>query len=69
MERIAAFVIVGLSLIVLADIDSMSTIAVAFAYLILLSVLMLAGPVAFGRLSALVGAPGATGGGADKKRA
>lgn len=57
MERIAAFVIVGLTLIVLADIEQLSSIAVAFAYLILLSVLMLAGPAAFARLSALVTAP------------
>lgn len=60
MERIAAFVIVGLSLIVLADIEQLSTLSVAFAYLILLSVLMLAGPTAFGRLSSLVGAPSTT---------
>jgi hypothetical protein len=70
MERYAAGAIVFFSLIVIADIPSLSLIAVAFAYLILLSAAMTVGPVAFGRLSTLVGAaPVAGGGGGGKKRA
>lgn len=54
MERLAAFVIVGLALVVAADIEQTSTIAIAFAYLILLVIAMYSGPTAFGRLSLLV---------------
>lgn len=64
-QRVAAFVIFGVMLVVLADYPTTAPIAVGFAYLFLLSVLVLVGPIAFGRLQALIGAtPDApTGGG------
>lgn len=60
MQRIFAGGVVFLVLIVLADNESTESIAVAFAYLILLSALMTVGPVAFGRVSALVNASSAS---------
>lgn len=56
MERIFAGGVVFFGLVIAADIESISTVAVAFAYLILLSSLMAVGPIAFGRISSLVGA-------------
>jgi hypothetical protein len=56
MQRIFAGGIVFLTLIIVADNPSTATIAVAFAYLILLSAAMTVGPVAFARISSLVGA-------------
>lgn len=67
MERIAAGIVVGLMLIIVADIEPLSPIAVAFAYLILLSVLMTAGPTAFKRISSLVGAPPSPGEGNERR--
>jgi len=68
MERIAAGAIVFLSLTILADIPATSRLAVAFAYVILLSAALTVGPTAFGRISELVGAPrtGSAGSGAKK---
>lgn len=57
MQRIIAGGIVFFSLVILADYDQTASLAVAFAYLILLSAAMTVGPVAFGRLSELVGQP------------
>lgn len=55
VQQIVAFGILGFALIVASDFPATGTIAVAFAYLILLGTLMAAGPVAFERLSNLVG--------------
>lgn len=54
-QRVVAGGIVFFSLVTLADIPATSKLAVAFAYLILLSAALTVGPVAFGRVSALVG--------------
>ncbi len=56
MERAAAFVIVGTSLVILADFETTGPIAVAFGYLILLSSLILVGPIAAQRLQEMIGA-------------
>lgn len=56
-QRVAAFIVVGAMLIILADFETTGTLAVAFAYLFLLSTLYLVGPVALGRLQELIGAP------------
>lgn len=53
VQRLAAFSFVAFVLFVAADIPATSEIAVAFAYLILLSAAMTVGPAAFGRISAL----------------
>lgn len=55
MQRGIAFGIVFFSLVMLADIPATSEVAVAFAYLILLATALTVGPVAFGRISSLVG--------------
>lgn len=55
LQRGVAFGIVFFSLVMLADIPATSEVAVAFAYLILLSAALTVGPVAFGRISNLVG--------------
>lgn len=64
-QRVAAFIIVGMFLVIMADYETTAPIAVGFAYLFLLSSLILVGPVAFGRLQTLIGAKpeAATGGG------
>lgn len=54
-KRVAAFTIVTLFLIIAADYESTATLAVAFAYLILLSALFAAGPTAFARITKAVG--------------
>lgn len=54
MQRIFAGGVVFLTLIIVADNPSTASIAVAFAYLILLASLMTVGPVAFARVSSLV---------------
>lgn len=53
--RIVAGGIVFFTLVLFADIPATSQIAVAFAYLILLSAALTVGPVAFARISSLVG--------------
>jgi hypothetical protein len=53
-QRIAAWGVVVFTLIVLAEFDVTAELAVAFAYLILLSVLLTVGPVAFDNLSKMV---------------
>lgn len=64
MRRVAAFAFVGFVLFVGADIPQTAELAVAFAYLILLSAAMTVGPAAFGRISALfVTTAGGTSGG------
>lgn len=63
MQRIAAGVVVFLSLTILADLPATSELAVAFAYLILLSAALTVGPVAFARVSSLVGGAPASGSG------
>lgn len=50
-ERIAAWGVVIFTLIVLAEFNSTAELSVAFAYLILLSVLLTVGPVAFDNIS------------------
>lgn len=55
MQRVIAGGIVFFVLVMLADIPATSEVAVAFAYLILLSAALTVGPVAFGRISSLVG--------------
>lgn len=55
VQQIIGFGIVSFALIVASDFPATGTVAVAFAYLILLGALMSAGPVAFERLSNLVG--------------
>lgn len=55
-QRVAAFVIVGVSLVILADFETTASLAVAFAYLFLLSTLFLVGPVAAARLQQAIGA-------------
>jgi hypothetical protein len=55
-QRIAAFVIVGVFLVVAADYETTAPLAVGFAYLFLLSTLYLVGPVAFSRLQTVIGA-------------
>jgi hypothetical protein len=55
MQRIFAGGVVFFALVLIADIPQTASIAVAFAYLILLSAALTVGPVAFGRVSALVG--------------
>ena len=71
MERVAAGIVVFLTLVILADNETTAPIAVSFAYIILLASAMSVGPVAFGRISSLVGAqpalpatksPGSSGG-------
>jgi hypothetical protein len=57
-QRVAAFGIVGVMLIVAADYETTAPIAVGFAYLFLLSTLYLVGPIAFGRLQELIGVTG-----------
>lgn len=54
-QRVIAGGIVFFALVMLADIPATSQIAVAFAYLILLSAALTVGPVAFARISTLVG--------------
>lgn len=54
MNRVIAGGVVFFTLIVASDIDATSELAVAFAYLILLSAAMTVGPVAFARVSDLV---------------
>lgn len=56
-QRVAAFVLVGVSLVIMADYGPTAPIAVGFAYLFLLSTLYLVGPVAFERLQKMIGAP------------
>lgn len=57
MKRIAAFAFVSFVLFTAADIPQTSEIAVAFAYLILLSAAMTVGPNALARISAFVATP------------
>ncbi len=54
-QRVAAFVVVTLSLLVAADLPQTAELAVAFAYLIMVGVLVAAGPTAFARISTLTG--------------
>jgi hypothetical protein len=66
MQRVAAFAFVAFVLFTAADIPATSELAVAFAYLILLSAAFAVGPDAFARISSLVGgaaAPTVGGGG------
>jgi hypothetical protein len=71
-QQVAAFIIAGSMLVILADFETTAPIAVGFAYLFLLSTLFLVGPTAFGRLQTLIGASptgstsGATGGGSGR---
>lgn len=54
MNRIVAFAFVGFVLVTASDFPETASLAVAFAYLILLSALMTVGPVAFGRITDLI---------------
>lgn len=67
-QRLIAGGVVFFSLVLLADIEPLATLAVAFALLILIATAMTVGPVAFGRISELVGAKSG-GTGPSKKRA
>lgn len=62
MQRIVAGGVVFFSLVLAADIPATSQLAVAFAYLILLSAALTVGPVAFARVSAMVGGKPASSG-------
>lgn len=53
MERLAAGAFVFFVLIVAADFSATASLAVAFAYLILISSLLVVGPAAFNHLSTL----------------
>lgn len=53
--RIIGGTVVFLTLIIVADIEPLSQLAVAFAYLILFSAIWGVGPVAFARISSMVG--------------
>lgn len=55
--RLFAGVFVGFVLIVASDFETTAPIAVGFAYLFLLSTLMIVGPAAFGNVQRLVGSP------------
>lgn len=67
-QRVAAFVIAGSMLVILADFETTAPIAVGFAYLFLLATLFLVGPVAFARLQSMIGVtpPAAIGGGGGR---
>lgn len=54
-NQLVGFGILFFTLIVASDFDATAPLAVAFAYLILLAVLMTAGPIAMQRLAALMG--------------
>ena len=54
VQRVVGFAVVALVLFMAADFPTTSELAVAFAYLIMLSALIAAGPAAFGRISSLV---------------
>lgn len=54
-QRLFAGGVVFFALVIAADIEQLSPLAVAFAYVILLSVIWSAGPVAFRRISNAVG--------------
>lgn len=54
-QRVTAFVIVGVMLVILADFPATASLAVAFAYLFFLATLFLVGPVAFARLQSAIG--------------
>lgn len=56
MQRVGAFTIAAVMLVILADFPTTAGLAVAFAWLIFLSTLYLIGPVAFGRLQSFIGA-------------
>ena len=70
VQRVVAFGIVGFVLIVASDFESTGPLATAFAGVILLSTVMLVGPVAFDRVTNLVGTTGTTGptGGGARRR-
>lgn len=55
VQRVVAFGVVGFALIVASDFETTGPLAAAFAGVILLSTVMLVGPVAFNRVSTLVG--------------
>jgi hypothetical protein len=55
IQRFMAWGVVAFSLIVLAEVPSTSQLAVAFAYLILVSVLLTVGPSAFANIQAMFG--------------
>lgn len=57
-RRVGAFVIVTMFLVIASDYESTGQLAVAFAYLILLSALFSAGPKAFDRLTAVANGKG-----------
>lgn len=62
-QRLAAWGFVIFTLIVLAEFNATAELSVAFAYLILLSVLLTVGPVAFDNLSKMFTTTGGTSGG------
>lgn len=65
MQRVAAFTVAGVMLVILADFPTTSPLAVAFAWLIFLSTLYLVGPVAMERVQAFItpkSAPASIGG-------
>jgi hypothetical protein len=57
-NRIAGAVIVAMFLIVASDIEPTAELAVAFAYLIFVSSLVIVGPTAFANMSRLVNQKG-----------
>lgn len=53
-NRVAGAIVVAMFLVIASDFDPTAELAVAFAYLILISSLLVIGPQAFANLSALV---------------
>lgn len=62
-QRVAAFVVFGTFLVIMADFPSTAPLSVAFAYLFLIATFFLVGPVAFERIQRQFGVlpPSATG--------
>lgn len=58
IQRFMAWSVVAFSLIVLAEVPSTAQLSVAFAYLILISVLLTVGPAAFANIQAMFGDTG-----------
>jgi hypothetical protein len=54
-QRIAGGIVVAMFLVIASDFDATAQLAVAFAYLILISSLLVVGPAAFENLSRMVG--------------
>lgn len=67
MQQVVAFGVVAFVLVTASDFDTTAPVAVAFAYVILLTTAIAVGPVAFDRISSIVGGASVGGGGGKKK--